>query len=262
MGTVIDLEDGAELHLAYNGNSARRIAIVDSLTGSDPDAMLYDAYVALTMLTEPIDFGVAHPTIPNLVVTAIDPFPIKGCGMARVEITYSNPVYTPPDDPMDDGPATKTIRFVGVPKEYTTDPQDPGTDLVVSAPPQYTSRGDQIKTITVNESRGVIVFERTEPFIPQLRMRTYQNKINSVALGSSSEWPIGTIYCAIIEAQRLGAASPRVRYEFEYNADGFNVEYKWERPPLEVAEYDAGSRKEVAPYGEADFTALGFDWDD
>lgn len=262
MGVVTDIQDGGELHITYTDRQARRIAVVDQLEGSDLDAMLYDAYLAVTTHSEPINIGTAHPSVPGAVCTAIDAYPINKCASARVEILYSVPTYTIPADPEDDGPATKSVRFFGEAKEYTTDPQDSGTDLVVSAPPKYASRPDQIKTVTVNESRAVIVFTRTEPVMPTLRQRTYQNKTNSVALGTGGLWPIGTIYCAVINGDKVGDLAPVVRYEFQYNADGHTVEYKWERPPLDVPEYDANSRKVLEPYGAADFTALGFDWDD
>jgi len=262
MATVVDIQDGGELHLSYSAQTARRIAFVQDLSGSDADAMLYDAYLALVALTASIDFGVAHPSIPSLVVTGIDIYPGKACATARCEITYGLPQYVIPANPANDGDATKTVRSFGVPREYTTEPLDPGEDLVVSAPPQYSGRPDQIKTITVNESHQVIVFERSEPAIPTLRQRTYQNKINSVALGTGGLYPIGSVYCDVIDAVRTGTGRAQVRYEFTWVEGGYDVEFKWERPPLDVSAYDSGSRKTIPPYDEVDFTALGFDWDD
>lgn len=262
MGVLLDIEDGGEIHVTATNTEARRTAIVDELEGSDADAMLYDALVTLAAETTPIVIGAAHPSIPSVVITAMDAYPIKGCARARVELLYGIPQYTLPGTPGTDGPDTKSVRFSGEPKDYTTDPLDPGTDLTVSAPPAYAGLPDQTKTITVNKGRGVIVFTRSEPAMPLARMRTYMNKINSAVLGSSSEYAIGTVYCNVIQGDQAGDGDPIVRYEFIYDPDGFDIEYSWERPPLVVPAHDSGSRKTIAPYDSIDFSGLGLDWDD
>lgn len=261
MGVLLDIEDGGEIHITFAGITTQRVAIVDQLDGSDPDEMLYDALLTLAAEATPIVVGAAHPTIPDIVITDMHGYPIKGCARARVELVYGVVQYQLPATPGTDGPETKSCRTFSEAKDYTTDPKDSGTDLVVSAPPKYSGLPDQIKTVSIRESRTVIVFERTEPAMPTARQRTYQNRVNSVALGTGGLYPIGTVYCDVINGDKQGDGDPLVHYEFIYNADGHAVEYKWESPPLVVPAYDANSRKTIEP-DEADFTALGFDWDD
>lgn len=263
MGTLVDIQDGGELHTTWNNRTTKRIAIVDELEGSDPDAMLYDAELTLAGLGTPIEIGSAHPTIPSLIVVAFDTYPLKRCATARVEIVYGLPdFFGIPPDLEDDGPDQKEIRFITQPKEYTTDPLNSSNDLVVSAPPKYSGRPDQIKTVVVNEGLEVLTFVRTEPSIPTARARTYRNKVNSVGLGTGTLYPAGTVYCNAIVGTKTGSDLPRVRYEFTVNEEGFDIEYRWERPPLDVPAYDANSRKMLTPYDEIDFTALGLNWDD
>ncbi len=268
MGFLLDIESGGELDTSITDRTVVRIATVDDLAGSDLDAMLWDAEQVLANLgtTDPplldIVIGAAHPTIPGIVVVRLHTTPVKACSKALVEIHYGIPRFDVPLNPADDGVDHKTVRYMGQPRPTTFDPKDGTTELVVSPPPIYAGRGDQVKTITVNEAVAIITFQRTEPNAPTLRQRTHQNTLNEFALGTGI-YAIKTLYCNLIQADTADQGGIYVvRYEFLYREDGHDIEFKWERPPLDVPAYDVDSRKMLEPYKTSDFGLLGLNFND
>jgi len=273
VGFLLDIEAGADLSHTLLNTTTTRIADVDQLQGSDLHAMLWDALAVLGNLsvTDPpltdIVLGAAHPSVPGIVVTELNPTPVASCARARVEIVYARPrfEFTPPEGA--DGADTKMVRYFGRARQVTRDPKDGSTELTVLPPnnagTDYSNMPGQTKTITVNESLGVLTFNRTERSVPTARMRDFQNTVNVAALGTLGAYPAKTLYCNTIQADTQDQGGLYlVRYEFIYNAAGHTVEYKWERPPLNVLEYDAGSRKELEPYNTKDFSLLGLDFND
>ena len=278
MAILLDIESGGELRITPADIQANRIARIDQLQGSTLDAMLWDAFLLLGNLSVSnppevdIVIGAVHPTIPGIHVTNVDITPIPGCAQARADILYAVPRFDLPPGGAVDGADHKSVRYFGQPRQVTRNPRDTGSgpdfdELVVAAPANattdYSTVAGQTKTVTVNEARGVVVFERTEPVVPTARMRTFQNKVNSLALGAGSVYPIGTLYMNVIQAvTRDQGGLYVVRYELLFNTKGHKIEFKWEVPSLPVELYDAGSRKQIEPYDEIDFTPLGLDFDD
>lgn len=266
MATVLDIEAGGTLRITAADVRTTRIARVKDLTGSDADAMLYDAYVALGALGAPqggpIQVNTPHPSIPNVVALVFDIEPIAACGEALVEIQYGIPAYSLPPTPGSDGADHKTIRYFGQPRQYTRDPKDGVTELTVDPPAKFAGRTVQTKTVTVNRGQAVITFNRVESAAPTARARAFQNHVNVGALGGGV-YAAKTLYCNVIQADtRDQGGLYVVRYEFVYDKDGHEIEYKWERSQLEVEVYDANSRKTLEPYETADFTLLGLDFND
>jgi hypothetical protein len=272
MGFLLDIEDGADLVHTFTNTTITRVANVDGLEGSDLDAMLWDALQVLANLgtTDPplldIVLGSLHPTVPVIVVTSFDVTPVKACARARVNINYGIPrVDVPLGGAAVDGVDHKTVRYFSRIRNLTADPLD-DADFLVQPPPKYAAlgaAGNQIKTVPVPESNGVITFQRSEPVVPTARMRAFQGLTNSVQLPLVSPlYPVETLLCNVIQADTQDAGGLYlVRYEFLYNAKGHGVEYKWEKPPLNVPDYDADSRK-TRDYDSIDFASLGLDFSD
>jgi len=267
---LLDIESGGELNQTFADLTTVRVAHVDGLTAGTLDSMLWDALVFLSTLntTDPpeldIVLGQVHPSIPTIVITNLAATPVPACDRVRVEITYGIPRvdFAPPAAA--DGTDHKSVRYFGQARRVTRDPRDGTTELTVAAPPAYFGMANQTKAITVNESLAVVLFERSERFVPTARMRTYQNTVNSVQLPLVTPlYPVGTVYCNTITADtRDQGGLYLVRYEFLYNPDGHKIEYKWERASLDVPAYDAGSRVLLEPYRAEDFAALGLNFSD
>ena len=264
MGVLIDIEDGGEVQRDFINIRVVRVAHVDQLSGSTPDAMLWDAIntAGIPALGDP------HPSIPQVTVVNHLAVPVRGCDRARVEIEYGIPRIDPP--PVSgDGADTKSARFFSQPVQtsvlFRGTPSE--EEIEVDPPAKVAAtRKAQSKIVTINESRGVLVFTRTETVWPGARMRQFQNTTNSVALATGT-YPIGTLYCNVIQADtRDQAATYLVRYEFLYNAGGFNIEVRWESTGIDLTASDyAGtpnSRKIITPHGAEDFNALGLDFSD
>ena len=253
MATVLDIQEGAELVTTFTNREVVRVAITDNLQGSDQDAMLYDAELALAALTPPVGpiaLGESHPTIPTIVVVRMTTTPLGGSAAnkrARTEIEYGIPTVDVPAGGPADGDDYKEIAYIPRRRQVTKNPRD-GAELKVDPPAEYSTAKSQTKTVTIDEGIGSIVFERSEPSVPTARMRAHQNTVNDVDLpvGGPTVYPAGTLYCRTIRAvTRDQGGLYRVRYEFIYDPDGHKIEYKWEHPSLPVGDYDASSRKEI-----------------
>ena len=272
MAVVLDIEDGGELTITAVTTDATRIATVSELQGSTLDAMLWDAFQALAVLSipegGPITINTPHLTIPGIVALR---FTVTPTGLpaadqtARIAIDYGIAVVGLPPDPGpdQDGADHKEIRFFSQARRVTRDPRD-DSELIVQPPAEYSTMKPQTKTVTVDDDLAIIVFERTESSVPTARARDFQGTTNVETLPPALPviYEAKTVKCRVIHANTRDAGGLyRVRYEFLHNKLGHKIEYKWENASLPVETYDANSRKEIEPNTKT-FALLGLDWSD
>lgn len=257
--TVTDLIDEASYTADMSGIKAVRKFLVENLS-EQAHKKLYEA----ALLPDVPQRATAHPSIPNLIVSSVNVFPVPSSpSKAWVVVNYESPTSTttvpsesaPPE--IEFGAVLQTIE-TSVDKDgkemvlnHTQTSVDPDTQQVVTneLPPQPFK-------VTVQEASPYLTMSRREPLpFNKSKVINFVNRVNSVAWFGD---PARTWLCAAIRA-RLDGDAAIVSYEFQYREKTWDVEGVYTDPstgaPISGAVQDVG-RKKFQVLGTADFAGL------